>query len=166
LPCRDRSRGARSSYDLWGLVNPTSPSRKNGTLGGRKQSCRFPHLGRRLCVSALAESAASQKFGLSRFLIPLQPQFPQAVHVLDNSGATSLLVLERLVDFRFAPLIALEQSLCDLTLIRIRLNNPFTSLRITVFRETQINAAKSKKFLYRLEGNSLKFYSRDVRTDT
>jgi hypothetical protein len=96
----------------------------------------------------------------------LQPQLPQAVHVLDNSGATRLLVLERLVDFRFAPLIALEQSLCDLTLIRIRHKNPFTSLIIAVLRETQINAAKSKKFLYRLEGNSLKFYSRDVRTDT
>jgi hypothetical protein len=135
-------------------------------LGDESKAAGFLTWAGGFAVSALAESAASQKFGLSRFFIPLQPQLPQAVHVLDNSGATSLLVLERLVDFRFAPLIALKQSLCDLTLIRIRHNNPFTSLRITVFRETQINAAKSKKFLYRLEGNSLKFYSRDVRTDT
>jgi hypothetical protein len=49
------------------------------------------------------------------------------MHVLDGCSATSLLSLQRIVDFRFAPLIALEHAFCDLTLVRIRHKDPFPS---------------------------------------
>jgi hypothetical protein len=78
----------------------------------------------------------------------LQPQLPQAVHVLDDSSATGLLLLQRLRDFRFASPIAVEYGLGDCTLIALRHEDPFSSVpscgaRMTICEEIQINAAKS-----------------------
>ncbi len=63
-------------------------------------------------------------FGL---LVPLQTQLPQTMHVRDSRSATRLLLLQRVVDFSFAPLIALKRAFCDLTLIASRHKDPFPS---------------------------------------
>jgi hypothetical protein len=72
----------------------------------------------------------------------LQAQLPQALHVGDDSGATRLLLLERLVAFSLAPLIALEHGLGDVTLMRSRHENPFPSGQNDSCVEVQINAGK------------------------
>ena len=53
-------------------------------------------------------------FGLC---IPRQPQCPQALHVLNSSFATRLLLPQCIIDFCFSPLIPIEYSFCDFKLL-------------------------------------------------
>jgi hypothetical protein len=49
----------------------------------------------------------------------LQTQCPKAVHVLDDSRTASRLLFQCFVDFRFSPLIAVEYTFRNFSLLRV-----------------------------------------------
>jgi hypothetical protein len=53
------------------------------------------------------------------------------MHVLDGRFATRGFLLQRIIDFLFAPLVALEYSFCDFALTRIGHKHPSLVTRLS-----------------------------------
>jgi hypothetical protein len=56
----------------------------------------------------------------SAFFVPRQAQRSQALHVLDDSRAASSFLLQCIIDFRLAPLIAIKYTFCDFAVLWVR----------------------------------------------
>jgi hypothetical protein len=55
------------------------------------------------------------------FFIPLQTQRSQALHILDDSRTASSFLLQCIIDFRFAPLIAFKYTFGNFSVLRVGL---------------------------------------------
>jgi hypothetical protein len=55
------------------------------------------------------------------FFIPRQAQRSQALHVLDDSRTANSFLLQCIIDFRFAPLIAFKYTFGNFSVLRLGL---------------------------------------------
>jgi hypothetical protein len=53
------------------------------------------------------------------FFVPRQAQRSQALHILDDSRTASSFLLQCIIDFRFAPLIAFKYTFGNFSVLRV-----------------------------------------------
>jgi hypothetical protein len=69
--------------------------------------------------SATVPSRINDRLLVFGFLVPRQAQRSQALHVLDDSRTASSFLLQCIIDFRFAPLIAFKYTFGNFSVLRV-----------------------------------------------
>jgi hypothetical protein len=72
-----------------------------------------------MTTSATVPPRINDRLLVFGFLVPRQAQRSQALHVLDDSRTASSFLLQCIIDFRFAPLIAFKYTFGNFSVLRV-----------------------------------------------